>query len=478
MAGTTKKRKAKASLPPPKKAKHGQRGSRAHFGGRKVTPIHGASEFRIWRVKDDEGKWQPSPARSKGLIDSRVHRYGRERGFKREDSGVDDIEKDARAKLVQAEMRSVPHNPLSHEQRIRMQGDFECFVLKAHGDNPFASYMCLKQLEETDIKQPQLKFQKPPAVIIESYVLHLRAASNDLGDDVPGRYNKHAAIVTRLGSISSTLIEFGIKKGLDKTWGTDDLLSQYEEEDVTSSAPSLELDKDLPKMYLAVFGGNAIGQYRKKVEFWSRLLLTIALLGRTSCTTKYTPLMTNTSLPEEAQDYLEDGSPRYVTVGMTGWKGRTKKCKRHKRIYYIRIYGNPKNLRYCVVHWVTKHWEVERQCTGTFPTGPIIRKLTERSFQSQLRKVFENAGLAHCSSHTLRRTAAQWARRCQADLFVIKNVGRWVSRLIVLAGNGHALFLFYFWQNILRAILDVQALLSTEKYGTKFGGRFLVSFYC
>jgi hypothetical protein len=44
-----------------------------------------------------------------------------------------------------------------------------------------------------------------------------------------------------------------------------------------------------------------------------------------------------------------------------------------------------------------------------------------------LKHLFVAAGLPKCSSHSIRRSAAQWARRCGADIVVIKNVGCWVD---------------------------------------------------
>ena len=60
-------------------------------------------------------------------------------------------------------------------------------------------------------------------------------------------------------------------------------------------------------------------------------------------------------------------------------------------------------------------------------TGPIIQSVTSTNFMKDLKQLFMAAGLTPCSSHSIRRSAAQWARRCGADLSVIRNIGRWVE---------------------------------------------------
>ena len=49
--------------------------------------------------------------------------------------------------------------------------------------------------------------------------------------------------------------------------------------------------------------------------------------------------------------------------------------------------------------------------------------------QKVRKALFKHAGedAALCSSHSVHRAAAQWAGRCGADLYVVKNVGRWSS---------------------------------------------------
>jgi hypothetical protein len=95
-----KKRKAKIALPQPKKTK-GRRGSRAYLNGGIIDAIYGAAEYRIWRIAK-YGKWVESSQIGQGDQDSRVHRYGREHGFKGEE---DQVQNDDRALKVLQEMQ-------------------------------------------------------------------------------------------------------------------------------------------------------------------------------------------------------------------------------------------------------------------------------------------------------------------------------------------------------------------------------------
>jgi hypothetical protein len=49
-------------------------------------------------------------------------------------------------------------------------------------------------------------------------------------------------------------------------------------------------------------------------------------------------------------------------------------------VFRIRLYGNPKCLLYCPVHWLLKHWSDRDKLEA-----PILEKITEDTFQSQLK---------------------------------------------------------------------------------------------
>ena len=101
-------------------------------------------------------------------------------------------------------MQAVTYFLKSHQQRVQMLGAFECFVLKAHPDLPYAEF--LKTIAHTTRAGPRVEFQVPPQVVADLYILHLCGA--DIGDGIPGRFNKYNAIGTGVEMISGTFMEF------------------------------------------------------------------------------------------------------------------------------------------------------------------------------------------------------------------------------------------------------------------------------
>jgi hypothetical protein len=172
--------------------------------------------------------------------------YGRERGFEGEE---DQVHNDDRALKVLQEMQAVTCFPKSHRQRVQMFGAFECSVLKAHPNLPYAEF--LKSIAHTTNAGPSVEFQVPPQVVMDSYILHLHGI--DIRDGIPGRLNKYNAIGTRVGMISGTFMEFGIEGGLVKSSNAITLLKQYKEEDKMIHTKVLELGWDLPAMCRTLF---------------------------------------------------------------------------------------------------------------------------------------------------------------------------------------------------------------------------------
>ena len=76
---------------------------------------------------------------------------------------------------------------------------------------------------------------------------------------------------------------------------------------------------------------------------------------------------------------------------------------------------------------------------GEYDENKRIFEDSSENYQCHVRDVFdwlyESTNDEHwldCSSHSLRYSAAQWARRCGADLNLVKRVGRWVNLLILM----------------------------------------------
>ena len=60
-------------------------------------------------------------------------------------------------------------------------------------------------------------------------------------------------------------------------------------------------------------------------------------------------------------------------------------------------------------------------------TGPLFPIRKSENFQKRLKTLFKAAGLPKCSSHSVRRTASQWAIRCGIDTKKLVDIGRWLD---------------------------------------------------
>jgi hypothetical protein len=198
-------------------------------------------------------------------------------------------------------------------------------------------------------------------------------------------------------------------------------------------AKTFELDKDLDKLFQACFHGDVFKTHYKKVKTWSRFLIAIALIARASDVTTHCPLIEDLEFPDDPQDLTPIGQPKFLVVKFRDWKGRPIWSKNQKPKYRLRLYHNPLDLRFCPLHWLFKHWALRSQRSAPLTKGPIIESLSAHTFMTDLKSLFKGAGLPTCSSHSIRRSAAQWARRCGADIVVIRNVGRWVDLRNLLA---------------------------------------------
>jgi hypothetical protein len=216
------------------------------------------------------------------VVDSIVHRYGREIGFKTATSGQI-AEGDERARAAQQRGNTVTHKPLSTLIRVRGQSYLECYALSMHENDAYSVF--LKSLQEDtenvkngilDVANLEKKELIPPSdTLVQSWMYHMRdgdedetAANNPEITALPGRQNKWSTIDTYLKSVSSTLKEFGQKTFVHSTT-ISDLFNTWKEEDATSRAKSFELEELLPKLYFSLFDHNYSLPYKKKVALWS-----------------------------------------------------------------------------------------------------------------------------------------------------------------------------------------------------------------
>ena len=110
----------------------------------------------------------------------------------------------------------------------------------------------------------------------------------------------------------------------------------------------------------------------------------------------------------------------------------------------MKVWINYKDERFCPVFWLLtylRYWHVKK--------GPIFqykgRQMAPTQWEAATDQMFKASGLyvakhydadkkclvpgRGCTNHSIRRSAAQWAGRCDAREIDVKNTGRWRSML-------------------------------------------------
>jgi hypothetical protein len=267
----------------------------------------------------------------------------------------------------------------------------------------------------------------PSETLLLSWIFHLRDDVDGLGGGLPGRHCKAGLIRKYKRLLSGTMIEFS-GNPLPKFPLIDSQLEQYDDDDEETKAPTFDPEKIFPLLWEALWETDLT--YEKKVHLWSRLLVQFATIGRSADVTgKYCPKYASASFPPNAEAWTGDNLPSYVQVAWTNWKKRPKKQKNAP--YLVRIYHNPKDLRFCPVHWLFTSWSLRQDEDRHAPGAALLPSIESNTYMVHLRILCDKAG-QDCeilSSHSVRRSAAQWAGRCGADLVTVRNIGRWMSLL-------------------------------------------------
>ena len=366
--------------------KRGRRGGRAPSN---PAAAHGSAQYRIFRVME-EGRWVPAAnAAVKGSrVDSLVHRYGREVGFKKV-------------------------NPYDDEKQIEA---------------------ARKKLEELQKKSNAAE----AAAAAAAGVGNVQLSENEDEEEKE-------------------------EEGKEDDDTTDDERLQNISDDV-ARALSFVPEIVMPKAWKALWSLKISDKNKRRL--WARFLVQFALVARSSDVAgEYFPLMENVSFPPDAKHYLEDGNPMYIDVVFTKWKGRP--LSQGSTPYTIRLWHNPQDLRFCPVHWLTRHWaDLGRT------TGPMFDNISARTYQRHLKKLFSSIqykladgsfDVVDCSSRSIRRAAAQWAARCGASLADVRNVGRWVAlKHLTYIAEGVEMR-----SNALRANNDVDPVLSVWEFNVE-----------
>ena len=369
------------------------------------------------------------------FADSRVHRCGREVGFLR--ANQSEIDSDARSRQVYAEFRHEVNKIKSHVQRVKNQAMFERYCLVYHPARPYSSFL---QKCERPSDQP-ISFEAPPKDIVFSYACFLRVGEVDgppvAGVEMPAPLRKHNAIKTYLGAISATCTEFAIPEPPHKK-DTDlhEKLRLWKDADEVAQAHPFDFVDDLPKLWAACWTIKSWSKMRA-LKNWAMFLISICMFARASDVTTHCPLFEDTRLPPEGM-WDDDGLPQFIEVCMKDWKSRSRSKK--GKPYFMRIWRNYKDPRFCPVYWLLKYLKYANVTSGPI-FGEKGKFQTPEAWTHQTDTLFKKAGLympkhfdqekqvvvqkQGCTNHSIRRSAAQWAGRCDAREVDVRNAGRW-----------------------------------------------------
>ena len=369
------------------------------------------------------------------FADSRVHRCGREVGFLR--ANQSEIDADPRSRQVYAEFRHEVNQIKSHVQRVKNQALFERYCLVYHPTRPYSAF-----LQKCECPSDQaISFEAPPKDIVFSYACFQRVGEIEPGPRVAGvevaRLHKHNCIKTYLGAISATCKEFGIPEPPhNKDADLQEKLKLWKDADEVAQAHPFDFVDDLPKLWAACWTIKSWSKTRA-LKNWAMFLVSICMFARASDVTTHCPLVEDTRLPPEGM-WDEDGLPQFVEVCMKDWKSRPRAKK--GRPYYMRIWRNYKDARFCPVYWLLKYLHYANVTSGPI-FGERGKFQTPEAWTNQTDALFKKSGLyipKHfdqekevlvpkwgCTNHSIRRSAAQWAGRCDAKEVDVRNAGRW-----------------------------------------------------
>jgi len=143
-------------------------------------------------------------------------------------------------------------------------------------------------------------------------------------------------------------------------------------------------------------------------------------MARASCMTTYMPHVEDIILPP-AHLWDDDGVPQWIELGWFNWKSR--KAKNVGVRYGVRLHRNYLDSRFCPVHWLWI-WLAYSKITS----GPIWGNVTTDTYAANMKHILRVfMGVEGASSHTIRRSAAQWSGRCGDKGTGCRNAGRWQS---------------------------------------------------
>ena len=191
-------------------------------------------------------------------------------------------------------------------------------------------------------------------------------------------------------------------------------------------APAFDVIEDMPKIHDGVMKVPGLSDDERR-ELWMMVLVDMNSLGRASDVTgDYCPALGDVKFSKKLGTYLDDSHPSEAEIVFRKWKHR-----KSNTAYPLLVQSNQIDARYCVVFWIMYHIGCLKK-SGRYNKENRLWDLASTDYQRVLKKIFiwiaDETGddyFRYMSSHSIRRTAARWARRCGADDRVLLDVGRW-----------------------------------------------------
>jgi hypothetical protein len=413
--------------------------------------------YRVYRKKVPGSKHEFVTARKSDtgrIKDSFVHRYMRTVGFKLSSNDEEDIS--TNKLMLETHSKSSAVVDATYNA-INSQSMFECFVLQHMKETAYGCWL-LSIVEQFDSDgQPKkqsrkdaIAFQVPSVLAVTTWMEHLFAPSSNAkalldssssSSGLEGRGNRSKTIETRIGGLSTTT-----KQGGQHTPFVGILIDKLkfyrgEEEDIDiNDAPAFDVGHDLPAMHKAVFDPNCkIGwTFIRRLEVWCAALAQANICGRASCVSQYSPKWEHVQYPD---CFDSDGLPPWVILRLTNWKQKKSVREGGHELEFM-IFRNHLDQRFCfVTHFILMKHMLSNVHKYDITKGPIFGHAfgtegTEKqsiNYRNALKHMFVVASkidpkfehLAECSSHSIRRTFAQWADTCGLDIGKIMSIGRW-----------------------------------------------------
>lgn len=393
------------------------------------------------------------------VADSIVHRYDFEVGFSTPSSAEEDSNpqiKAANRRLRQLGIGQIP----SHAQRVTKWALFERFVLTHNGAHDWAVWLlsvrALIGTEEPasaqvldELARTRVKFVAPPEGLVKQYIDALRFGTIN-ADQMPAPdakpEHKGGTIRVYVSAIGATCKEFDAVDPT-KTDLVKNIVKGFINEDGYDQTAAFNVVEHMPRLYNSCWSMVGWGMERM-LMCWTMFLVAMVLMGRACDLTTYCPTYEDLRLPPE-DEWDNDGYPQYIDIGLRDWKWRRARNKGSR--YSIKAHRNYLDGRFCPVFWLMMWLDHSK-----IKSGPIFQLRDKGEFKGNImnpdvwvgmtNRLFADTGLydpkgaeefddddgviGHskgCTNHAIRKTACQWAGRCDANPLDVKNAGRWKS---------------------------------------------------